>query len=345
MFYMDREKSTINQELKFLAETFKYDAVGINFLIELLNHSNLEIRAKAYHLLQNIDSEKVRNSISEGILLNPGDIVYSVYRLGIQFDDQEYYLSPREKDCGFYEDYRELTIEEYEDVQPYNPDIRLSSHISQEEAEAIAELSHRRMIQEWGIAPGGFEWERKDPDFQVKQWCIANNVPYQDEWDKLSDWEIKWKISSYLYELKNYELEDKFQKAQYIYNLDYIEPWCEKNNFPYDKSGDNWDNWKTLTDYLHKPENIALLSKFWKDGIGSLAFVREEIIQKQIYLIPELEELRRKIELSSLEEKLELLPDVVKYGDAGINLLIGKMNGFQLKVSEKAYQILQNLAC
>ncbi|BAZ46015.1 hypothetical protein NIES4102_30430 [Chondrocystis sp. NIES-4102] len=87
-----RAIAIINQELKFLADTFKYDAVGLNFLIELLNHSNLQIRAKAYHLLQNIDSEKVRNSISEGILLNPGDRVDSVWESGIGFDDQDYFI-------------------------------------------------------------------------------------------------------------------------------------------------------------------------------------------------------------------------------------------------------------
>jgi hypothetical protein len=281
--------ATINQELKLLADTFQYDAVGINFLIELLNHSKLEIRAKAYHLLQNIDSEKVRQAISEGIILNLGDRVYSVYRLGIQFDDQEYYLCPM-KNCGFYEDYKELTKEEYEYLQPYNPNIRLSSHIFQEEAEAIAESIHRQAIQ---CKEFEFSWEKGNPDFQAKEWCLANNIPYPKEWEKFSDLQIKWQISDYLYEIENFELEQEFQQAQ------------------------NW--------------------------FGSPAFVREEIIQKQIYLIPELEELRRKIELSSSEEKLDLLSDTLQYGKTGSDLLIAKMNSFEAKTSEKAYQLLEIL--
>jgi hypothetical protein len=74
---------------------------------------------------------------------------------------------------------------------------------------------------------------------------------------------------------------ENFQNSQYLYNLEKIDVWCQDNNFPYDKNQDKWDILEALTDYLKKPENIALLSKFWKDGIGSFAFVREEIIQKQ----------------------------------------------------------------
>ena len=32
------------------------------------------------------------------------------------------------------------------------------------------------------------------------------------------------------------------------------------------------------------PENIDLLSKFWQDGVGNFAFVKEEIVQDTIYL-------------------------------------------------------------
>jgi hypothetical protein len=281
--------ATMNLELKFLADTFQYDAVGMNFLIELLNHAKLEIRAIAYKLLQNnVNFDKIRKIISKGIQLNPGDRVYSIYRLGIQFDDQEYYLCPPNS-CGFYEDYQELTIEEYEYAQPYNPNIRLSSHIFQEEAEAIADFLYNKAVQNKEF---GFTWKKGNPDFQAKEWCLAKNIPYRKEWEKLSDLQLKWQISDYLDEIEDFELEWEFQDTQ------------------------NW--------------------------LGSPAFVREEIIQKQIHLLPEFEELRRKIELSILEEKLELLPKVLQYDEAGINYLIAKIYGFQLEVGKKAYEILLN---
>jgi hypothetical protein len=203
--------ANINPELKWLADTFQYDTVRITFLIELLSHSELEIRAKAYKLLQNnVDSDKVRKIILKGILLNPGDRIYSVYRLGIQFDDQEYYLYPPNR-CGFYEDYQELTIEEYEYAQPYNPNIRLSSHISQEEAEAIAESLYRKAVQNKEL---GFCWEKGNPDFNAKEWCLAKNILYPKEWEKLTDVQLKWQISEYLYEIEDFGLEQEFQNEQ-----------------------------------------------------------------------------------------------------------------------------------
>jgi hypothetical protein len=80
-------------EIKSLADIFQYDAVRINFLIELLNHAKLEIRALAYKLLQNnVDSDKVRKILATGLLLNPGDRIYTVYRTPTGFDDSSYYL-------------------------------------------------------------------------------------------------------------------------------------------------------------------------------------------------------------------------------------------------------------
>jgi hypothetical protein len=79
-----------------------------------------------------------------------------------------------------------------------------------------------------------------------------------------------------------------------------------------------------------------------KIGWAVLPFVREEIIQRQIYLQPEFEELRRKIEFSSSEEKLELLTNALQHDEAGINYLITKIYGFQLEVGKKAYEILLN---
>ncbi|MGD1919734.1 MAG: hypothetical protein ACFCAD_13075 [Pleurocapsa sp.] len=37
-------------------------------------------------------------------------------------------------------------------------------------------------------------------------------------------------------------------------------------------------------DYLHLPKNIELLSKFWKDGTGNFAFVKEEVVLHKVYM-------------------------------------------------------------
>ena len=59
---------------KLLPEFLCCGELGINFLIECLEDDELEIRAKAYELLQDVESEKARKAIASGVLLNPGDV-------------------------------------------------------------------------------------------------------------------------------------------------------------------------------------------------------------------------------------------------------------------------------
>ncbi len=79
--------SSIEQQVSLLPQALEYGDSGINFLINRLSDAELEIRAKAYNLLQDVESEKARKAISPGLMLNPEDKVYSVYQSGILFND------------------------------------------------------------------------------------------------------------------------------------------------------------------------------------------------------------------------------------------------------------------
>ena len=53
------ETGNTQQRVDSLADAIKYGDAGIDLLIEALDDEEIEIRAKAFQLLQNIDSKKV----------------------------------------------------------------------------------------------------------------------------------------------------------------------------------------------------------------------------------------------------------------------------------------------
>lgn len=116
----------------------------INLLITALNNPQLEIRTLAYQLLQGIDSEKAKQAIYQGVKLKPGDKIYSVYRSGIGFDDEMYYLHD---DADYTEQIHCLIEGNYLE----NPDTysrRVYCFIEKKEAQKATEILHHKFIEE-----------------------------------------------------------------------------------------------------------------------------------------------------------------------------------------------------
>jgi hypothetical protein len=91
-------------------------------------------------------------------------------------------------------------------------------------------------------------------------------------------------------------------------------------------------------DYINLPENIELLSKFWKDGEGNFAFVKEEIVlQKVCIKIGE--------ELHSQAKASNLFAVSAEYREAAGNLLVKLLENSktQTESKSKARKILQDL--
>jgi hypothetical protein len=127
--------------------------------------------------------------------------------------------------------------------------------------------------------------ETRNPHFNIKEWCLDNNILYEEEWNYFSDCLIEQEVENRLLQAENFELIDELHEAHYLYDLRHIELWFRDNNIPYNTNLNNWENLNKLWIFLNFPKNINLLSKFWKDGVGSFAFVREEVIQKKIHII------------------------------------------------------------
>ncbi len=75
-----------------LPEFLKYGESGIDFLIKCLEDSELEIRATAYKLLGDIESDKAQDAITPGLLINPGDKIYYIQESTMWFTDSDYFL-------------------------------------------------------------------------------------------------------------------------------------------------------------------------------------------------------------------------------------------------------------
>ena len=56
-----------------------------------------------------------------------------------------------------------------------------------------------------------------------------------------------------------------------------------------------------------------------------------------------IEGLKRRLETGNTQQRVDCLADALKYGDAGIDLLIDALNDRKIKVRAKAFQLLQNV--
>lgn len=83
------------QRIAALADALNYGEAGIDLLIEAMNDAVIAVRAIAYRLLQGVQSRKSQQAIAKGLLLNPGDRIYSVYKSEIGYGDDSYYLINR----------------------------------------------------------------------------------------------------------------------------------------------------------------------------------------------------------------------------------------------------------
>ena len=213
---------------------------------------------------------------------------------------------------------------------------RVFCYLDFEQAEQAAETLHRKLIRKSGAAYGGFRWEKENPDFDLKQWCLNNKLLSEQKWDKLPSHQIDWRVKKLIQESQDKTLIDKFNRSKYIYHSDYIDVWCRDNQISYDYSLNNWENLQKLFDYLYLPENIELLSKFCKDGIGHFAFVKEEIVRQKVYINIE--------EINKTDIAKQLVAKPKEYDRLAIYFLIEVLERNASKSSHKlkARELLQD---
>ena len=236
---------TNEQRIATLSDALKYGEEGIDLLIKILNNDKeLTVRATAYRLLQGLQFRKAQQAIAKGLLLNPGDRIYSVYKSDIGYGDDFYYLinqvtSSVEKyylyyaGRHFYDNILDPSFEfnynEFGEVTIEGPQA-ISHHVYKSKAEKNAKLLHQQIIfDERTPHISSFDW--KITDFGINRWCELNNIPL---------------------------------------------------NYPGDETCSYMNDF--LEDLSLKPDYKEILAKLVEDLVGKFAFVHEVIIQEVAYL-------------------------------------------------------------
>ncbi|MBW4536772.1 MAG: hypothetical protein KME09_22840 [Pleurocapsa minor HA4230-MV1] len=284
--YEDRYKYSYGEDVEEFS--LSLEETETNYLLTALNSSQLEIRILAYQLLKGINLDKAQQAIYQGVKLNPGDIIYSVYQSGVGYNDQIYHHIVGNPDDVGIEHLRSQITNSHEYELPLYPQRRYC-FTDKKQAEEVAETLHRKLIKERDFA---LEWRKENPNFDLKKWCLDNDIAYKYGWDEFK----LGGIDSYdaIFEIKELiahdeQLYDNLRRSRYIYHPGHMDTWCKDNHLCYEQICDEhhpdyWDNYGKVLDYINLPENIELLSKFWKDGEGNFAFVKEEIVLQKVYI-------------------------------------------------------------
>ncbi|BAY86943.1 pentapeptide repeat protein [Calothrix parasitica NIES-267] len=242
------ETGNTQQRVDSLADAVKYGDAGIDLLIEALNYADIEVRAKAFQILQDIDLEKVKQIVDKGILLRKGDKLYCVYASDIDYDDEVYSLI----------DSLEKTNDTCYDTEPKI----IARYIYKYEAEAVAKDLHQTIL-------------RAD---KISEFSRQNNL-------HLNEIQIKHLTSIYDYaDYYIYELD----YHQGLANISNLNNFCIENNIPLkSKVGqeDEWDFKDRIFKHVTETKNYDKLFLFFDFlQIGKFAFVEEEIVNQDGYL-------------------------------------------------------------
>lgn len=127
------EIGNTQQRIDSLPDALKYGDAGIDLLIDALNDGEIEVRAKAFQLLKDVESEKVKQIVNKGIPLKKGDKLYCVYASDIDYHDGFLYII----------DSIEKAENTYYDTEPQ----LIARYVDKDKAEAVAEDLHQTILR------------------------------------------------------------------------------------------------------------------------------------------------------------------------------------------------------
>ncbi len=245
------ETGNTQQRVDSLADAIKYGDAGIDLLIEALDDGEIEVRAKAFQLLQDVDSEKVRQIVNKGIPLKKGDKLYSVYASYIDYDDECYILVDSTKKV--FTCYEEIGFQAIHLIARY---------VHKHEAVAVAEDLHKTILI----------------GTKLSEFCRKYNLKLDErEIDQL-----KWLFD----EAEGCINEFRFDPG--LATISNLHDFCITNNIPLESrigKEESWDFKDRILKYLKDTKNYDTLSLFFDFlQIGKFAFVEEEIVNEEAYL-------------------------------------------------------------
>ena len=163
-----------------------FDRQSIDYLISCLHDPSLELRYHAYHKLnsdgldiQSLSDQEIE-TIAMGVLLNPDDVVWSVYLSGRTYDDQDFSI------CDFSDDSGEEIYGREVDPGCYDLWNRgvmcklISTHIDQESAETAASMVIKDVLckDEYPyLSSYSANWDTKISQQDIYDWVKIYDLP------------------------------------------------------------------------------------------------------------------------------------------------------------------------
>ena len=248
-----------------------FDRQSIDYLISCLHDASLEVRYHAHHKLNSnnlnikVLSNKEIETIAMGILIDPGDVVWSVYRSGLTYDDNDYYICAYPDDSG-----REIYGRE---IDPSHYDLwnrgvvckLISTHIDRESAEIAANQVIKDILSqnEYPYSSGGYstDWRAKISQQDIYNWVKIYDLP--DLPEPPNPQPFDW-IDLTTTKLNNMRLEE-YQDELYRYS-DCLRSYAVE-----------------ILDKLTVDDHYEAIDRIYSNLFGRLAYVCKETVRATTY--------------------------------------------------------------
>lgn len=244
------------QRIEILASALKYGDAGIDLLIDALNDGEIEVREKAFQLLQDVDLEKAQKSITNGMRLNVGDKIYCVY--------QAYYKNW--KDHCLYNKWHD----DYDEIIPFYKNI-----IDDEDG-------YLNLIT-------GFLEEAEIKQKNVLNYHTVPKLMFLTLDKESAGKVVKILRSKTLLKMRSVS-EFEFDEIDTEGNID-LDRWCDDNQIGLTRGRNESDiefqgRILNMWPYKHR-KNQKLITEFWlTTHIDHLAFIHERIVDRKCYFKP-----------------------------------------------------------
>jgi hypothetical protein len=243
------------------------DKASIALLLNCLEDENLAVRWNAYDRLKILQpkDETAKKALSQGVLLKPTDIVYSVYKSGLSYTDTDYIIfdGTYHNEPAIYGENLNLSGYSLE-----NSDIipeLISTHLSKESAELIARELMRSILV-------------KEEPYYLIHFC-TNNDRIEISQQDIYDWASQCKIS----ELPQPENPQPFERVEglsfdseeYEDYRDKLEAYCYQLQW---YAAD-------ILEFLDVERHYDVIENIYTHIVGKLAYVRQETVAETTYLV------------------------------------------------------------
>jgi hypothetical protein len=254
-------------KIKYIESIIKFDRAVIDRLIEYSHDDNLIVRYRAYCKLNsdNLDiqilSERDWELLPRGVLLNPGDVVWSVYQSGLSYNDSEYTI------CQFPGNNCDEDIYEKEiDASGYdlwNKEVVhkfVSTHVDRVFAQAAADKKIKEIIIQKEYPYGGYY----ALNLQVEE------ISQQDIYDLA----------------KQYDIPDipKPENSRSIKGIWWNNQDRDESSWIYESQLERYA--KDILEILSVDEHYELIDKIYGNLFGRLAYICKENVRESTFFKP-----------------------------------------------------------